>query len=136
MSKFGYALIISGLSALVMVFAVMSVPSIYLYKTGGIWLVLTYFIFTISEICLSPIGLSLVSKLSPPRLTALMMGGWFLSTSLGGKVAGVMASFWDKIPDKKIFFGIITVAAILGGLLIFSRIKSLNKVVKDKTGSV
>ena len=136
MSKFGYALIISGLSALVMVFAVMSVPSIYLYKTGGIWLVLTYFIFTISEICLSPIGLSLVSKLSPPRLTALMMGGWFLSTSLGGKVAGVMASFWDKIPDKKLFFGIITIAAILGGLLIFSRIKSLNKVVKDKTGSV
>lgn len=136
MSKFGYALIISGLSAAVMIFAVMSVPDIYLYKTGGIWLVLTYFIFTISEICLSPIGLSLVSKLSPPRLTALMMGGWFLSTSLGGKVAGVMASFWDKIPDKKIFFGIITVAAILGGLLIFSRIKSLNKVVKDKTGSV
>jgi hypothetical protein len=33
-----------------------------------------------------------------------MMGGWFLSTSLGGKVAGVMASFWDKIPDKKVFF--------------------------------
>lgn len=136
MSKFGYALIISGLSAAVMILAVMSVPSIYLHKTGGIWLVLTYFIFTISEICLSPIGLSLVSKLSPPRLTALMMGGWFLSTSLGGKVAGVMASFWDKIPDKRIFFGIITIAAILGGLLIFSRIKSLNKVVKDKTGSV
>jgi len=136
MSKFGYALIVSGLSALVMVFAVMSVPNIYLFKTGGIWLVMTYFVFTISEICLSPIGLSLVSKLSPPRLTALMMGGWFLSTSLGGKVAGVMASFWDKIPDKRIFFGIITIAAILGGLLIFSRIKSLNKVVKDKTGSV
>ncbi|HEX7903282.1 MAG TPA: peptide MFS transporter [Chitinophagaceae bacterium] len=136
MSKFGYALIISGLSALVMVFAVMSVPSIYLYKTSGVWLVLTYFVFTISEICLSPIGLSLVSKLAPPRLTALMMGGWFLSTSLGGKVAGVMASFWDKIPDKKLFFGIITIAAILGGILIFSRIKSLNQVVKDKTGSV
>jgi POT family proton-dependent oligopeptide transporter len=135
MSKFGYALIISGLSALVMVFAVMSVPSIYLHKTGGIWLVMTYFVFTISEICLSPIGLSLVSKLAPQRLTALMMGGWFLSTSLGGKVAGVMASFWDKIPDKKLFFGIITIAAILGGLLIFSRIKSLNKIVRDKTGS-
>ncbi len=134
-SKFGWALVISGLSALVMVFAVMSVPSIYTHKTSAIWLFLTYGIFTISEICLSPIGLSFVSKLAPPRLTALMMGGWFLSTSLGGKVAGVMASFWDKIPDKKIFFGIITIAAILGGLLIFSKIKSLNKIVKDKTGS-
>lgn len=134
-SKFGWALIISGISALVMVIAVMSVPSIYTHKTSAIWLFLTYGVFTISEICLSPIGLSFVSKLAPPRLTALMMGGWFLSTSLGGKVAGVMASFWDKIPDKKIFFGIITIAAILGGLLIFSKVKSLDKIVRDKTGS-
>jgi POT family proton-dependent oligopeptide transporter len=134
-SKFAWALIISGISALVMVFAVMSVPSIYTHKASSMWLFLTYGIFTVSEICLSPIGLSFVSKLAPPRLTALMMGGWFLSTSLGGKVAGVMASFWDQMPDKKIFFGIIAVAAILGGLLIFSRVKSLDKIVRDKTGS-
>src|SRR5688572_4476528 len=133
--KFAWALIISGLSALVMVFATMSVPSIYTHKVSPIWLFLTYGVFTVSEICLSPIGLSFVSKLSPPRLTALMMGGWFLSTSLGGKVAGVMASFWDKIPDKKIFFGVITVAAILGGLMIFSKIKSLEQITRDKTGS-
>ena len=134
-SKFAWALIISGLSALVMVIAVMSVPSIYTHKAAPIWLFLTYGVFTVSEICLSPIGLSFVSKLAPPRLTALMMGGWFLSTSIGGKVAGVMASFWDKIPDKRIFFGIITLAAILGGLLIFAKVKSLNKIVRDKTGS-
>ncbi len=134
-SKFAWALIISGLSALVMVIAVMSVPSIYTHKAASIWLFLTYGIFTVSEICLSPIGLSFVSKLAPARLTALMMGGWFLSTSLGGKVAGVMASFWDKMPDKRIFFGIITIAAILGGLLIFAKVKSLDKIVKDKTGS-
>ena len=134
-SKFAWALVISGLSALVMVFAVMSVPSIYTHKTSSFWLFLTYGVFTVSEICLSPIGLSFVSKLAPQRLTALMMGGWFLSTSLGGKVAGVMASFWDKMPDKRIFFGIIAVAAILGGLLIFSKVKSLNQIVRDKTGS-
>ena len=134
-SKFAWALVISGLSALVMVFAVMSVPSIYTHKTAAFWLFLTYGVFTVSEICLSPIGLSFVSKLAPPRLTALMMGGWFLSVSLGGKVAGVMASFWDKILDKKIFFGIIAVAAILGGLLIFARVKSLDQIVRDKTGS-
>jgi POT family proton-dependent oligopeptide transporter len=135
-SKFAWALIISGISALVMVIAVMSVPSIYTDKAGSIWLFLTYGIFTVSEICLSPIGLSFVSKLAPPRLTALMMGGWFLSTSLGGKVAGVMASFWDKMPDKRIFFGIITIAAILGGLLIFARVKRLNEIVREKTGSI
>lgn len=135
-SKFAWALIISGLSALVMVFAVMSVPSIYTHKTAPIWLFLTYGVFTISEVCLSPIGLSFVSKLAPQRLTALMMGGWFLSTSLGGKVAGVMASFWDKMPDKRLFFGVIAVAAILGGLLIFTKVKTLDKIVKDKTGGL
>lgn len=134
-SKFAWALVIAGLSALIMVFAVMSVPSIYTHKASSMWLFLTYGVFTVSEICLSPIGLSFVSKLAPPRLTALMMGGWFLSTSLGGKVAGVMATFWDKMPDKRIFFGIIAIAAILGGLLIFSRVKSLDKIVRDKTGS-
>lgn len=134
-SKFAWALVIAGLSALVMVFAVMSVPSIYQYKTSSFWLFFTYGVFTVSEICLSPIGLSFVSKLAPPRLTALMMGGWFISTSIGGKIAGVMASFWDQMPDKRIFFGIIAVAAILGGLLIFSKVKSLDKIVRDKTGT-
>lgn len=135
MSKFGMAMFISGLSALVMVFAIMSVPSIYTHKASAIWLWLTYFIFTISEIFLSPMGLSLVSKLSPGRLTALMMGGWFLSTSIGGKVAGVMTSFWDDFTDKKMFFLLLVAAAFIGGILIYSRIKSLNQIVKDKTGS-
>jgi proton-dependent oligopeptide transporter, POT family len=135
MSKFGMALFISGLSALVMIFAILSVPSIYTHKASPYWLWLTYFVFTISEIFLSPMGLSLVSKLSPPRLTALMMGGWFLSTSIGGKVAGVMTSFWDDFTDKKIFFLILVAAAFVGGVLIYSRIKSLNQIVRDKTGA-
>lgn len=133
-SKFGYAMFISGLSSLIMVFAIMSVPSIYTHKTGAYWLFLTYGIFTISELFLSPIGLSLVSKLAPARTTALMMGGWFLSTSLGGKAAGIMASFWNNFTDKSIFFFILTVAAFIGGVLIFSRIKSLNAIVREKTG--
>jgi POT family proton-dependent oligopeptide transporter len=131
-SNFGMASFIAGLSALVMVFAIMSVPSVYGYKTSPAWLWGTYFVFTISEIFLSPIGLSLVSKLAPARLTALMMGGWFLSTSIGGKVAGVMTSFWDDFTDKKVFFLILTIAAFVGGILIYSRIKSLNAIVKEK----
>ena len=54
-------------------------------------------------------------------------------SSIGGKVAGVMATFWDKMPDKRIFFGIIAVAAFIGGILIFMKVKSLDKIVKDKT---
>lgn len=134
-SKFGMAMFISGLSALVMIFAILSVPSIYTHKASPLWLWGTYFVFTISEIFLSPIGLSFVSKLAPARLTALMMGGWFLSTSIGGKVAGVMTGFWNDFTDKKIFFLILVVAAFIGGILIYSKIKSLNQIVKDKTGS-
>jgi POT family proton-dependent oligopeptide transporter len=134
-SKFGMAMFISGLSALVMIFAILSVPSIYTHKASPLWLWGTYFVFTISEIFLSPIGLSFVSKLAPARLTALMMGGWFLSTSIGGKVAGVMTGFWDDFTDKKMFFLILVVAAFIGGILIYSKIKSLNQIVKDKTGS-
>lgn len=135
-SKFGMASFIAGLSALVMVFAIMSVPSIYGFKTSPAWLWGTYFVFTVSEIFLSPIGLSLVSKLAPARLTALMMGGWFLSTSIGGKIAGVMTSFWDDFTDKKMFFLILVVAAFVAGILIYSRLRSLNQIVKDKTGSL
>ncbi|HZF65024.1 MAG TPA: peptide MFS transporter [Chitinophagaceae bacterium] len=134
-SKFGMALFISGLSSLVMVFAVMSVPSIYTHKASPVWLWLTYFIFTISEIFLSPIGLSLVSKLAPPRLTALLMGGFFLSTSIGGKIAGVMTSFWDDFTDKKMFFLLLVIAAFVGGILIFAKIKSLNQIVRERAGS-
>lgn len=134
-AKFGMALFISGCSSLVMVFAIMSVSSVYLEKTSPYWLWGTYFVFTISELFLSPIGLSLVSKLAPARLTSLLMGGWFLATAIGGKIAGVMTSFWDNFTDKKMFFLILVIAAFIGGILIFSRLKFLNKVVKEKTGA-
>jgi POT family proton-dependent oligopeptide transporter len=134
-TKFGLAMFISGCSSLVMVFAIMSVASVYQDKTSPYWLWGTYFVFTISELLLSPIGLSFVSKLAPSRLTALLMGGWFLSTSIGGKLAGVMTSFWNDFTDKKIFFLILVVSAFIGGVLIFSRLKFLNAIVKEKTGS-
>jgi POT family proton-dependent oligopeptide transporter len=133
-SKFGIALFLSGLSSLVMVFAVLSVPSIYLYKVSPAWLWGTYFVVTAAEVFLSPMGLSLVSKLAPARLTSLLMGGWFLTMSLGSKVAGLMTSSWDKFPDKRIYFFIWFVAGVIGSALIFSRIGWLNRIVRAKTG--
>lgn len=133
-AKFGIALFLSGLSSLVMFFAVLSVASIYQYKVSPGWLWGTYFVITAAEVFLSPMGLSLVSKLAPPRLTSLLMGGWFLTMSLGSKVAGLMTSSWDKFPDKRVYFMIWFVAGIIGCVLIFSRIRSLNAIVKEKTG--
>jgi POT family proton-dependent oligopeptide transporter len=132
--KFGIALFLSGLSSLIMFFAVLSVASIYQYKVSPGWLWGTYFVITAAEVFLSPMGLSLVSKLAPPRLTSLLMGGWFLTMSLGSKVAGLMTSSWGKFPDKRVYFLIWFAAGIVGGVLIFSRIKSLNGIVREKTG--
>jgi POT family proton-dependent oligopeptide transporter len=117
-----------------MLFAVLSVPSIYQVKVSPGWLWGTYFVITAAEIFLSPIGLSLVSKLAPARLTSLLMGGWFLTMSLGSKVAGLMTSSWDKFPDKRVYFIIWFVAASIGGALIFSRIRWLNNILRAKTG--
>ena len=133
-SKFGIALFLSGLSSIVMLFAVLSVPSIYQFKVSPGWLWGTYFMITAAEIFLSPIGLSLVSKLAPARLTSLLMGGWFLTMSLGSKVAGLMTSSWDKFPDKRTYFIIWFIAAVIGSALIFSRIRSLNNILRTKTG--
>ncbi len=131
-SKFAWGTIISGLSALVMVFACLS-TNIYHNKVSSGWIFASYGVFTISELFMSPVGLSLVSKVAPRRLTALMMGGWFITTSLGGKIAGIMAGFWDKFDNKAVFFAISAIAAIVAGILLFPLTKKLNKVVVEAT---
>ncbi|HRI20595.1 MAG TPA: peptide MFS transporter [Panacibacter sp.] len=129
-SKFAWGTIIAGLSSLVMVFACLS-TDIYQNKVSSGWIFMSYGVFTISELFMSPVGLSLVSKVAPRRFTALMMGGWFLTTSLGGKISGILAGFWDQFDNKAVFFGISVVAAVIAGLLLFPLTKKLNKVVVE-----
>ncbi|HWH62623.1 MAG TPA: peptide MFS transporter [Ginsengibacter sp.] len=129
-SKFAWGTIIAGLSSLVMVFACLS-TNIYQDKVSSWWIFSSYGVFTISELFVSPVGLSLTSKVAPRRLTALMMGGWFITTSLGGKISGILAGFWDKFDNKAVFFLISVVAALIAGILLFPLAKRLNKVVVE-----
>jgi POT family proton-dependent oligopeptide transporter len=130
-TKIAFGLLISALSVLVMVAAV---------KMGGNgsekvsvwWLVANYGIITIGELFLSPMGLSVVSKLSPTNITSLMMGGWFLSTSIGNKLSGVLASLWDTYDDKTDFFWINFSLLIFATALMFVLLKQLNKVMQEK----
>jgi POT family proton-dependent oligopeptide transporter len=131
-AKFAWGTIIAGLSSLVMVFACLS-TNIYQHKVSSAWIFASYGIFTISELFMSPVGLSLVSKVAPRRFTALMMGGWFITTSLGGKISGILAGFWDQFDNKAVFFSISAVAAIIAGILIFPLAKRLAKVVDEAT---
>jgi POT family proton-dependent oligopeptide transporter len=101
-------------------------------KVSGWWLVGTYGVVTIGELFLSPMGLSLVSKLSPARITSLMMGGWFLATSIGNKLSGVLASMWDTYDDKSNFFW-LNFALLLGAsAILFSMLRWLNGIMKEK----
>ena len=128
--KIVLGVLFSGLSMLVMAFAAMS-TNIAVDKTAAAWLISSYAVFTIGELFLSPIGLSFISKIAPPRLTALMMGGWFLITSIGGKLAGTLASSWDNFTNKTAFFMIMFVAASAVTLLVLLIIKWLNRIVKE-----
>ncbi len=131
-SKFAWGTIIAGLSSLVMVFACLS-TDIYQNKASSWWIFSSYGVFTISELFVSPVGLSLTSKVAPRRLTALMMGGWFITTSLGGKISAILAGFWDQFDNKAVFFAISVIAALVAGILLFPLTKRLNKIVVEAT---
>ena len=89
--KFGLGLVFNGLGFLVLMFALSK-----LIGPAGLipfWpLVATYALQTLGELCLSPIGLSMVTKLAPPRLVGFAMGGWFLSLAVGGNLSGLFAT--------------------------------------------
>ena len=128
--KIFYGFVITALSTLVMVWAVIHSDN-GLVKSSMSWLIGSYFVITIGELCLSPMALSLVSKLSPPRLTALMMGGWFLSTSIGNKLSGVLAALWDGYDNKANFFLVNFILVSITTLIILMMVKWLNKILKE-----
>ncbi len=131
-AKIAYGLFISALSALVMVAAAKAGAN-GSEKVSVWWLIGCYGVITIGELFLSPMGLSLVSKLSPPRITALMMGGWFLSTSIGNKLSGVLASMWDKYEDKTHFFLFNCFLLLIATAIAFSMLRWLNRIFKANT---
>jgi POT family proton-dependent oligopeptide transporter len=133
-AKINYGLAISALSPLLMVAAVY-VTHDGQEKASAWWLVGAYLLITVGELCLSPMGLSLVSKLSPTRLTALMMGGWFLSTSIGGKLSGVLAGMWNSYDNKAYFFYVNMGLFLVAAVALLPLLPWLRGVVKEKTGA-
>lgn len=131
-AKMGWGLVITGLSALVMACAVLF-TDIYTDKASMLWLVGCYGVITIGELLISPIGLSLTSKVSPKNITAFMMGGWFLSTSIGNKLSGVLAGFWDNFDNKAYFFLMNFVICLVAAIVIFCLVKWLREIIKKHT---
>jgi POT family proton-dependent oligopeptide transporter len=120
-AKFGYGLLLLGSGFLVMAWA-----STFLVdgKVGMQWLVATYFLHTIGELCLSPVGLSSVTKLSPNRLVGQMMGMWFMGAAIGNLVAGLLTRFMPQAETAEAamangvqLFGTVAAVSVVAGLV-------------------
>ncbi len=117
--KFGWGLLFLAIGFLVMAGAAQIVSTGV--KAGAGWLVSTYFIHTVGELCLSPVGLSSVSRLAPPRLAGRMIGVWFLATSLGNILAGQAAGLTSANGSANAagqYFTFAIIPALVGGALL------------------
>lgn len=93
-------------------------------KAALMWLIMTYLLHTIGELCLSPVGLSVVTKLSPPKLASILMAVWMLSSSVANFIGGYLASVVETLGAGEVFTYIAIFVMICGALLIM-----LNKVI-------
>ena len=116
--KFAMALFFLALGFVCMIGAVMEQGGDLSVKTSMLWLVGAFFFHTLGELCLSPIGLSLVTKLAPLRLASLMMGAWFGFNAIANYVAGLVGSHVGELGAMAIFSGIAISATISGVILL------------------
>ncbi len=92
------------------------------------WLIGTYFVLTVAELLLSPIGISFVSKVAPPQYKGMMMGGWFVATAIGNFLIMIPGWMWGM--DLSIIWGVLIAICLVSALFIFSILKRLEKVAK------
>jgi proton-dependent oligopeptide transporter, POT family len=130
-AKIGLGMIISALSTLVTVWAVYACHNGAVKASMG-WLFATYGIITLGELFLSPMGLSMVSKMAPRHLAGLMMGGWQLATAIGNKLSGVLATLWNTYENKANFFYVNFALLAAASILLFSMIRWLNRIFKEQ----
>ncbi|MCC8145465.1 MAG: peptide MFS transporter [Bacteroidales bacterium] len=137
--KIGIGMIIAALG-----FAILSFGSLglatpdSLQATGGVsselvspnWLISTYLVLTFAELLLSPMGISFVSKVAPPKYKGLMMGGWFAATAIGNYLVAIIGYLWGGM-ELWMVWGILVALCLISALFMFSILKKLERVTKD-----
>jgi POT family proton-dependent oligopeptide transporter len=125
-TKMGMGCILLGLCFLIMIAATKTVPD---GQRGTVmWLVATTFVLTIGELYLSPIGLSLVSKVAPARLVSMLMGMWFLSSFFGNYLSGFLGTYWETMA-KESFFGMLTILGVGAGVIMLVLSRPLERIL-------
>ena len=134
--KIGMGMIVAALGFLILVICSFSLASpAELKAQGGVsstlvspnWLISTYFVLTFAELLLSPIGISFVTKVAPPKYKGMMMGLWFCVTAIGNYLTSVIARIWGTGMPLWMVWGVLVVLCLLSAVFIFSIMKRLEK---------
>ncbi len=132
--KIGYGMILAAVA-----YGVMLIGSIGLSGTAGAvspnWLISTYLLLTFAELLLSPMGISFVSKVAPPKYKGAMMGGWFAATAIGNYLVSIPMILWGKISVAALW-GILIIICCVSALFIFAIMKKLEAVTADAPADI
>jgi len=121
-AKFVVGLLFGGLSLIVLI------PVAARTGVSPAWLALTYLLQTVGELCLSPVGLSAMTKLAPQRIAGLVMGIWFVSLSVGDYISGRLASVYEQFPLPQLF-GYVGLSALVLGAVMFLFLRPMKKLM-------
>jgi POT family proton-dependent oligopeptide transporter len=128
-TKMGIGCVLCGLAYVFMILAAQLVPGDE--KGSVFWLMATTFIFTVGEIYLSPIGLSLVTRVSPKPIVSTMMGLWFMSSFFGNYLTGYLGTFYETMPKEQ-FFMMLCGLGVGAGVIFFMVARPLQKAIGSR----
>ncbi|MEQ1730095.1 MAG: peptide MFS transporter, partial [Vicinamibacterales bacterium] len=122
--------ILLGIVLVAAAFGVMALAGLAGGDSGRVslgWLVGAYLLIALGEVCLSPMGLSLVNRVAPPRSRGLMMGAWFVSLSAGGYFSGALGAYWGAMPHSRFFLVVVALLAVAAVILltVMGRVRQL-----------
>ena len=131
--KIGYGMVLAAVA-----YAVMMIGSFAIVGTSASvspnWLISTYLLLTFAELLLSPMGISFVSKVAPPKLKGSMMGGWFAATAIGNYLVSIPMVLWGKMPLWVLWLILIVICLVAAGF-IFMMMKRLEAATSDEAES-
>jgi len=135
--KIGIGMIIAAVGFMIMIWGSLNLTSqIDLagepspFRVSPYWLINTYLVLTVAELFLSPIGISFVSKVSPPRFQGLMQGGWLFATAVGNKLTAVGSAMWVRIEIWQVW-AIFIICSLLAATFIFSIMRRLERLTGE-----
>ena len=129
-------MLIAAVGFMILAFGSIGLPTPTAVETSGIdssqlistnWLISTYLVLTFAELFLSPMGISFVSKVAPPKYKGMMMGGWFVATAIGNSMTAIIGYIWGDM-QLWLVWSVLIVLCLLSALFIFSIMKKLEKV--------